>query len=79
MLAQKQAVVISRHWHSPDILVVVSDESIEIKCALSDFLTALATEIKHPATTMTRDSLRANIESAAKAVLAKIKEASAYV
>ena len=52
----KPRVVVSRHWHRPDITVTVvfdvadkSKNGVKIEVALDDFLHALAMEITPPA------------------------------
>jgi len=76
---RKQAVVISRHWHSPQITVTIRDDSIGLECPLDDFIEALIAEIKSPMMHATRSRQADDIRAVKDVVLGKIKEASAYV
>ena len=75
----KQAIVISRHWHSPNISVILTDESISIECDLDDFLKGLVEELNHPLKTMTKARLIEDIMSCKDIALNKIKQASSHV
>ena len=41
----KSVVTVSRKWDNPKITTTLSDEEIKLQCNLTDFLTALKTEI----------------------------------
>ena len=75
---EKTTVAISRHWHSPVISVVVSDEGISVQCSLDDFISALSTEMAHPMKLFTRKGASTDISRASEAVLEKLKQASAH-
>jgi hypothetical protein len=75
----KQSVVISRHWHSPAIEVIVSDVGISLECSLDDFIAALLVELQHPVMSFTRGRLETNLLTAKDSVLEKLKEASSHV
>ena len=74
----KQVVVISRHWHSPQISVTLTDEHIGIECPLDDFLKGLVEELNHPLKTMTKARLLEDIMSCKDIALNKIKQASTH-
>lgn len=45
---EKSLVSISRKWHEPFVRVDVTDVGIGVTTTLTDFITALATELKEP-------------------------------
>lgn len=75
----KEVVHISRHWDNPEIRVALHREGIVIEVGLEEFCRAVVAEIPHPAMTMTRAKLEANVLAALEVVLGKVKEASAHV
>jgi hypothetical protein len=77
-MLQKKTIVISRHWHSPEITVTMTDKEINIAVSLEDFIAALATELQHPLKSITRGRLSADLVLAAEAAVEKLKEASAH-
>ena len=74
----KAMVVISRHWHGPEIKIAIDHEAIRLEISLEDFVKALVAEIRHPVTFFTRGGLEGNIVAAIDTVLAKAKEASIH-
>ena len=48
MTMEKSLVSISRKWHEPFVRVDVTDVGIGVTVTLSDFITALATELSAP-------------------------------
>ena len=74
----REMVVISRHWHQPNVVVGIDKEKIRLELSLEDFCRAVVSEIPHPAATFTRKGLEANILAALQVVLAKAKESSVY-
>ena len=75
----KEMVVISRHWHSPEINVTVMRDGIGVSLSLEDLCKAIVAEIPHPSLTMTRAGLEKNILGTLEAVLNKAKEATIHV
>ena len=76
---QKQAVVISKDWHSPEIKVTIRDVGIQLECKLDDFIAALANEMQHPLVAMTKGRLASQLAMAKNVVLDKLKQASINV
>lgn len=72
-------LVISRYWDNPTITVCIDSEKIGVQMAVEDFLKAMASEISHPSTTMTRAQLEKNMLGVLETVLNKTKEATAQV
>ena len=77
-MTYRAKVVISRHWHQPDIVVGIDHEHIRLELSLEDFTKALVAEIRHPVTFLTRSGLEVNIVAAIDTVLAKAKESSVH-
>jgi len=75
----RQKVVISRHWHSPEISVTVSAEKIELTCDLEDFVAALVTEMPHPLKMWSRKKHSNEANAAMLRAIEKIKESSSKV
>lgn len=74
----REVVVISRHWHGPEITVSVNHEAIKLELSLEDFCRALVAEMPHPTKVWSRAGAEANVIDAMHGVLAKVKEASVY-
>lgn len=75
---RKQVLVISRHWHSPEITVTIRDENIELECALDDFIRGLVSELRHPLASFTKGRMAEDLIIAKSVVLEKIKHASTH-
>jgi Asp/Glu/hydantoin racemase len=45
---EKRVLVISRRWHNPKIEIGMSDDGIEIKTGVDDFVRALSDEAAEP-------------------------------
>lgn len=78
MDTDREIIVISKHWHSPEIKVRVDAAGMEISTTLEDFVRALAAELPHPAKMLTRDRVTTQILAAIPKVLEKIKESSVH-
>lgn len=76
--ATRTMVVISRHWHQPQVVVGIDHEHIRLELSLEDFCVALAAEVPHPSLTMTRAGLEGQLVEAMHRVLFKTKESSVY-
>ena len=76
---QRQAVVISKDWHNPEIKVTIRDVGIQLECKLDDFIAALANEMPLPLVMVTRRRLSAEMLDAKNVVLDKLKHASIHV
>lgn len=79
MADSKVALTISRHWHSPQIHTVISEEGIALALLLTDYEKALTAELYPQGSWATRDELEKRIVQARKIVIDKIKEESAKV
>lgn len=77
-MTERAMVVISRHWHQPNVVVGIDQEKIRLELSLEDFCKAVAQEVPHPAKCFTRKGLEENMLAAMEIVLAKAKEASVY-
>ena len=75
----KEVVVISRHWHSPEITVQIMRDGIGVGMSLEDLCKAIVADIPHPFLTMTRGGLESNILATLESVLNKAKEATIHV
>lgn len=73
-----QKLVISKHWHSPEILVSVKDEGIQLDVSLDDFVNALLTEMQHPLKSFTKTRSDQAVRDAVVSILEKLKQASAH-
>jgi hypothetical protein len=78
-MEEKEAIVISRYWNHPEIMVGVGGEGIRLGMEMKFFLHALSKEIKHPAAIMTRSQLLDALSSATDKVLEHVKESSTPV
>jgi hypothetical protein len=76
---QKHVLHISRHWDNPSIAVKVYSQGISLEISVEDFCRALAAEMPHPLTVLSRSKMESNLLSVVDAVLGKIKESSAHV
>lgn len=72
-------LVISRHWHEPEVRVGVDHEQIRLEMSVEDFCRALVQEIPHPVLCFTRKGLTENVVAAVAVVLGKVKETSVHV
>lgn len=79
MNQEKHAVRISRDWHNPTIKIDITNESIGVSMALSDFLTAVATEIGNPIAIATRAQLAKKLTAAVLTVTESMKRETTAV
>ena len=75
----KSKLVISKHWHEPEIELKFDADGFEINLTLEDFCRALVAEAPHPWSTFTRNKLENDIISAVDTVLTKAKEVSIHL
>jgi hypothetical protein len=71
-------VIISRHWHKPEIQYNVTDEGLTIVVKLDDFILALIKEMGNPVAILTKAQLEAKVKAASIAACEKIKEVTKY-
>lgn len=76
---EKHVVVVSRDWHNPQIVIDVTDTGIGVSMPLSDFITAVATEVGSPALLMTNAALLGKLTDAAAKVTAGMKQETVRV
>lgn len=76
---KRTALVISRHWDNPTIIVTISDQRISLEMSIEDYLSAIASDIRHPGQIFTRAGLEEELIKANRLVLEKVKETSATV
>lgn len=75
----KHHVLISRHWHKPNIEVTVNDEKICVRIDLKDFVEGLVQEVGNPALLLTQESLRKKLLKSTETVLEKAKQSTSQV
>jgi len=78
MATAREMIVISRHWHQPEVLVGIDVEKIRLELSVEDFCKALVQEIPHPMKTLTRKGLEGDLLEAVQIVLGKAKESSVH-
>jgi hypothetical protein len=78
-MPERSMVVISKHWHTPEINLTVNTEGLQLAMPLDDFCKALVQEVAHPAFTLTKSGLEANLLTSMEKVISKMKEASVHV
>lgn len=76
MADSKVALTISRHWHSPQIHTVISEEGIALALLLADYEKALTDEMYQLGRWFTREQLEQKIRVASLNVIKKVKEES---
>lgn len=72
----RERVVISRYWKTPEITVKVTAADIALSLTLTDFLESVVQEMGNPSLLLTTNQLRTKLQGASEVVLAKAKEAT---
>jgi len=75
----KTKLVISRHWHHPQITVRITNEKIGIDLDVRDFFKVLLEEIGSPAMLFSKSALEEKMNAAMHRIEERVKEATIHV
>jgi hypothetical protein len=76
---ERHRIVISRYWNHPRITVTVNHERIELYASVDDFAKAVLDEMGPSWKLFTKARMQRKMMESVKAVIEKVKEASAQV
>lgn len=72
-------VIVSRHWHNPQINAFVTVQDVGAEMDLDDFLLAVLDILGKPTYIMTREQLKTKVMAAKEEVVTELKKATVHV
>jgi hypothetical protein len=78
-MKKRTLIVVSKKWKEPMIEVHISDSEIGACMDFDDLHAALLEELGNPLTILTKERLKARIDSALKNVLKELRENTKYI